>query len=259
MNLIMQKKNKTNAVEVLAILQARMSSTRLPGKVLKPILGKPMIQHQIERILRSTRIDKLVVATSTRKDDDQIEKLCNKIGVDIFRGSLENVLDRFYRAASRYKPNSTVRLTGDCPLTDPFYIDLLIDFYLEKDCDFSNNGTRPTLPHGLDAAIFSFYALEEAWKKANLPSDLEHVTPYILKRPEKFKIKFWKNKKNLSHLRWTVDEPADFEFVKKVYESLYPTNPEFNTKDILELIKEQPIIQEINSGFTRNAGIQHTF
>lgn len=233
-----------------------MSSTRLPGKVLMPILGKPMLQHQIERTLRSKKIDKLVIATSNEKEDNQIEILCKLIGVEIFRGSLDNVLDRFYKATLKYSPICIVRLTGDCPLTDPYYIDQVIDFYLTENCDFVNNCDPPTLPDGLDVGVFSFAALKEAWLNAKLPSEIEHVTPYIKKKPEKFKLSSWQNTHDLSHLRWTVDEPEDFEFVKKVYEHLYPSNPEFNTKDVLTLLEKMPTLMKINAHFIRNEGMK---
>ena len=239
---------------IIAILQARVSSTRLPGKVLKPILGKPMLQHQVERILKSKKIDKLVIATSNDSSDEAIYKLCKTIKIDCYRGSLDNVLDRFYWTAKRYNPTSIVRLTGDCPLIDPFFIDELINFYMDENCDYASNCLEPTLPDGLDAEIFTFKALEKAWKEAELPSEREHVTPYINSNPDIFRVRSWKYKIDLSHMRWTVDEKEDFELVKKIYEQLYNTIPDFNTDDILNLLKKYQDLTQINSMYIRNEG-----
>lgn len=240
---------------ILALLQARMTSSRLPGKVLKPILGRPMLERQVERILRSQRIDRLIVATSLTPEDDAIRALCKSIGIDCFRGDLENVLDRFYQAARQYNPEHLIRLTGDCPLTDPVLIDELVDFYVERECDYASNCHEPTLPDGLDAEIFSFTALEQTWKEAVLPSHLEHVTLFIRSHPERFKIACYKYHQDLSHFRWVVDEPEDLEFVRRIYEILYPVKPDFQTEDILALLEREPKLVEINKQFKRNGGI----
>jgi glutamate-1-semialdehyde 2,1-aminomutase len=244
-------------MRIIAILQARVSSQRLPGKVLKPILGISMLQHQIERISRACRIDQLVVATSTDISDNGIEDLCKNIQVPIFRGHLDDVLDRFYQAAMLYHPEHIVRLTGDCPLIDPEIIDQVIDYYLQGDYDFASNAIEPTFPDGLDVEVFRFRALVDAWKNAKMPFQREHVTSYIYNKPNCFKIGLYKNReKNLSCLRWTVDEPQDFEFVTRVYEQLYPTNPAFSTVDILKLLDNNPQLNEINHQFKRNEGLQ---
>jgi spore coat polysaccharide biosynthesis protein SpsF (cytidylyltransferase family) len=243
-------------ITTLAILQARMSSTRLPGKVMEPILGRPMIERQIERLMRCRRVDQLIMATSNHPADDDLEILCRRLGVPCFRGDLENVLDRFYQAAKPYNPKHVVRLTGDCPLTDPRLIDELIDFYLESQCDYASNCQEPTLPDGLDAEIFSFAALEQIWKEAVLPSHLEHVTSFFRSNPERFKIGSYRYHKDLSALRWTVDESEDLDFVRRVYEELYPSNPEFQTEDILALLKREPELMEINRRFERNSGMK---
>ena len=239
---------------ILAILQARMTSSRLPGKVLRPILGRPMLERQIERILRSKRIDRLVVATSLNPEDDAIEALCRRLEVDCFRGDLQNVLDRFYQAARQYDPNHVIRLTGDCPLVDPVLVDKLVDFYLAQKCDYASNCQEPTLPDGLDAEVFSFTVLEQTWKEAELPSHLEHVTPFIRSNPERFKSCCYKYHKDLSHLRWVVDEPEDLEFIRQIYETLYPDEPEFETEDVLALLERKPELVKINRRFERNEG-----
>ena len=239
---------------ILAILQARLSSTRLPGKVLKKILGVPMLQLQLERLGRVKKVDKLLVATSDRPEDRELFSLCENIGIDCFRGSLDDVLDRFYRAAGKYKPEHIVRLTGDCPLTEPEVIDRVIEYHLKGRYEYTATGLEPTFPHGVGAEIMRFEILERAWLEAKLPSEREHVTPYIWKRPNQFKIGRYKNNDDLSHYRWTVDEPEDFEFVTCVYEALYPQKPDFNMVDILELLKENPELTKINAAFSRNEG-----
>jgi spore coat polysaccharide biosynthesis protein SpsF len=241
---------------ILAILQARLSSRRLPQKVLKPLLGKPMILRQIERLQRSKKIDKLVVATSNESSDDSIETLCRLNDIHCFRGSLNNVLDRYYQAASLDNPDFIVRLTADCPLTDPNVIDDVISFYMEGDYDYASNALSPTFPDGLDIEIFKYSCLKQAWIEARLSSEYEHATPYIYNNPKKFKLGNYENSEDLSHLRWTVDEPEDFEFVTKIYESLYPTNPEFSMYDILGLLDKQPNLININNMYARNEGYQ---
>lgn len=241
---------------ILAILQARLSSTRLPQKVLKPLLGRPMVLRQIERIQRSKKIDELVVATSDEASDDPLEMLFNENGVNCFRGSLDDVLDRYYQAAILWDPEYIVRLTADCPLTDPNVIDDVISFYMNGDYDYVSNSVPPTFPDGLDIEIFKFSCLKQAWQEAQLSSEREHATPYIYNNPQKFKLGNYENTTDLSHLRWTVDEPEDFEFVEKIYKELYPFNPEFVMRDILKLLNKQPELLEINNMFARNEGYQ---
>ncbi len=245
-------------VEILAILQARMSSTRLPGKVLKPILGRPMLALQIERVLQSKKIDKLVVATSVDPTDDSIEALCRELSIPCFRGSLDDVLDRFYKAALNFQPKHIVRLTGDCPLIDPDILDELITFYLKGNYDYASNSREPTFPDGLDAEIFKFDVLEKAWKEAKLPSQREHVTSFIYQHPERFSLGIYKNAVDLSFHRWTVDYEEDFEFVSKIFEELYPKNPRFRMADILKFLELHPELVEINKKFKRNEGFERS-
>ncbi len=242
-------------VDVLGIIQARVSSTRLPRKVLKPILGRPMLERQIERVRSCRLIDKIILATSTGPEDRALSDLGKLIDVEVFRGDLDNVLDRFYRAAEKFSPRHVVRLTGDCPLIDPRAIDDLITFYFNGNHDFASNCTHPTYPDGLDAEIFRFEVLELAWKEAVLPSHLEHVTLFFEDQPERFRLGNLFHSEDLSDLRWTVDEPEDFEFVTKVYEALYPKNPEFGMGDVLSLLQERPELTAINRRFDRNEGL----
>lgn len=241
---------------ILAILQARVSSSRLPGKVMKPILGQPMLARQIERLARCRRFERLIVATSVEASDDAIETLCRQLDIVCRRGSLDDVLDRFYRAALPEAPDHVVRLTGDCPLADPALIDALIDFHLAQGYDYSSNCHVPSLPDGLDAEVMRFSALEAAWREARLPSEREHVTPFIRKHPERFRIGLWRHPVDLSQLRWTVDEAEDFEFVSRVFAALYPSNPAFGMQDVLDLLARQPELAAINRGLRRNAGFE---
>lgn len=235
-----------------------MSSSRLPGKVLKPILGKPMLARQIERLRRARRIDELMVATSDEASDDPIADLCRVENVALFRGSLNDVLDRYYRAACTRRPSHVVRLTGDCPLTDPVIVDGIIEFALDGDYDFASNAMRRTFPTGLDASIMKLRCLEEAWREAKLPSEREHVTPFIYYRPGRYRLGKFAQATDESHLHWAVDEAQDFEFATKVYDTLYPSKPEFDTDDTMEMLEREPIIAriqrrvEINEGWLRS-------
>lgn len=244
---------------ILAILQARVSSTRLPGKVLKPILGRPMLTRQLERIKRSKLIDKLIVATSNDLSDSPIFELCIKEEVACFRGSLDDVLDRFFNAAKSYKPDHIVRLTGDCPLADPVLIDEIISNHLNGDYDYSSNTLEATFPDGLDTEVFKYKCLEQAWKEAVLPSQREHVTPFIHQQPNRFKIGNFKNNVDLSGLRWTVDEQADFELISIIYNSLYTKNPKFTTNDILVFLDSHPDLKTMNTHYERNEGMRKSF
>ena len=239
---------------MLALLQARCSSSRLPGKVLKPILGQPMLARHIERLRRSRHISPLVVATSTEASDDPLAALCATLDIQCRRGSLNDVLDRFYQAAAPFKPDHLIRLTGDCPLADPEVIDACIEFHLAGDFDYTTNALQPSFPDGLDVEVFRFSALTQAWQEATLPSDREHVTPFIYRHAERYRIGHYKQAEDLSWLRWTVDQPADFAMVEKVYEALYPNQPAFTTRDIVRWLATHPEVAGLNANIGRNEG-----
>lgn len=240
---------------VLAILQARVTSTRLPNKVLAPILGQPMLTRQIERLRRATTLDKLVVATSDDVSDDPLAALCAAIGVPCHRGSLNDVLARFQGACTAFGPaDHIVRLTGDCPLADPAVIDAVVRHHLASGADYTANAIEPTWPDGLDVEVMRAAVLQRAFDEARLPSEREHVTPYIHKHPERFRIEHVKGDRDLSTLRWTVDEPADLAFVTEIYAALYPNNPDFDTAAILALIEQRPELAKLNGQFLRNEG-----
>ncbi len=240
---------------IAAFIQARMASTRLPGKVLKPILERSMLELQIERVQSCKTIDHIVVVTSTSTDDQQIADLCQRLNIDVFRGNLEDVIDRFYQAAKQFNPDHIVRLTGDCPLIDPKIVDDTVRLYLEQQCDYGTNCMPPTYPDGLDVEIFSFYLLELAWKEATLPSQREHISVFFEGQPQRFKIANLAHEEDLSAMRWTVDEPEDFKFVKRVFEALYPGNPSFGMEDVLNLLRKRPELAKLNKHFVRNEGL----
>lgn len=239
---------------ILAILQARCSSSRLPNKVIKNILGTPMLIHQINRIKKSRLIDKLVVATTDDSTDDTLVKILEENNIEYYRGSLNDVLDRFYSVAQIYNPDHVVRLTGDCPLTDWDVIDNIINVHLENNNDYTCNCLEYSFPDGLDVEVMKYDILKKAWENAKLPSQREHVTLYI-NRNKKFKIENIKNKIDLSMYRWTVDEEADYSFVKAVYERLYKKNQYFTMNDVLKLLEEDAELFNINSMFGINEGL----
>lgn len=239
---------------ILAILQARMSSSRLPGKVLKPILGQPMLALQIERIKRAKKIDKIILATSTQQEDEALVALARSLDIAYCQGSLQHVLERFYQAALPYQPEHIVRLTGDCPVVDPELIDQLIEFYLQGDFDYV--ALDPQFPDGLDVEIMSWQVLREAYTEAALPSEQEHVTFFIKQRPERYHLGIVKSTNDYSNLRWTVDEQKDFELIQKIYEALYLVKPNFSWEDVLNLVNQHPHLKNYNIEYKRNEGLQ---
>lgn len=242
----------------LAILQARTSSRRLPGKVLKPILGKPMLEWQIARIRRAKTIETLVVATSERKEDDPIEALSKQLGIACFRGSLNDVLDRYYQCATSYSAEHVVRLTGDCPLSDPEVIDQVVNYHMNGNYDYTSNALEPTWPHGLDVEAVRFKSLAEAHAEARLPSEREHVTLFLYKNPDRYRIGSITRKTDLSDFRVTVDEPEDFEVVTQIYGHLYPKNPDFTLEDIVTFLRGNPRLRNLNIKFKRHEGLRHS-
>ncbi len=240
---------------ILAILQARVSSRRLPGKVLRPILGEPMILRQIERLQRSRLIDRLVLATSVDDSDDPLAALVDGAGLHVHRGSLDDVLDRFITAATAYEPTWVVRLTGDCPLADPKLIDQVIESTVDASSDYGSNNIEPTYPDGLDVEVIRYQVLKDIWRAGGSSAEREHVTLGIYRHPERFRLLSVKNEPDLSALRWTVDELPDFLFVERVYGALYPSNPSFETGDVLALLADHPELVELNAGIRRNEGL----
>jgi glutamate-1-semialdehyde 2,1-aminomutase/spore coat polysaccharide biosynthesis protein SpsF len=239
---------------VVAILQARMSSSRLPGKVMLPILGRPMIGWLIERVRKCRHIDRLVVATSTERSDDSLVEYVSSLGVDTFRGSLDDVLGRFAAASERFPAQHYVRLTGDCPLADPEIIDRTIDRHLSSGADFTSNSHEPSFPDGLDTEVMTARTLRRAAVGASLPAEREHVTLYVRRRPDLFRIETLKNEQDLSEYRLTVDTPADFTLVTGIFAALSPGGV-FGLTDVVRLLEQSPNLRELNSDSVRNEGL----
>jgi glutamate-1-semialdehyde 2,1-aminomutase/spore coat polysaccharide biosynthesis protein SpsF len=244
----------STTVDILGVLQARASSSRLPGKVLKPLVGEPMLIRQLERLGRARKIGRLIVATSTDPSDDVLAQALAARGIECHRGSLDDVLDRFYRAAAKHSPKHVVRLTGDCPLADPVLIDQVIEFHLRGGFDYSSSALEPTYPDGLDVEVATFAALETAFKEATTKSDREHVMPFLHRQPARFKLGSFKGERDLSMLRWTVDEADDFDLISQIYEELYPKNAAFSTADVLALLERRPALKTSNTRHGRNEG-----
>jgi spore coat polysaccharide biosynthesis protein SpsF (cytidylyltransferase family) len=266
---------------VVAIVQARMGSRRLPGKVLLDIAGVPMLWHVVQRARRATTLHHVLVATSTATADDAVAAWCASTGVACWRGSEHDVLDRYYQAARQEEADVVVRLTADCPLLDPEVIDEVVTCFLTGTYDYVSNVAPPTFPDGLDTEVMSFATLQRAWQEARQPAEREHVTPYVRQHPELFRLANVTHSPDLSGLRWTVDEAADLRFVRAVYSSLslweraggeglyrlanlskapHP-NPlpqgegrDFGLHDICALLASQPDLGQINSHLARHAG-----
>lgn len=240
---------------ITAIIQARMSSIRLPGKVLLDIEGKPLLAHVVDRVRLARLIDRIVIATTENEKDRAIINFAEGEGIPFYVGSEDDVLDRFYRTAKERAAENIVRITPDDPFKDPEVIDKVVDYYLGHggEVDYVSNTIKPTYPEGLDVEVFSFNALERAWREAKAPSEREHVTPYIWNHPELFRLANIENDEDLSDMRWTLDNEADLRFTREVYARLYHGQV-FLMKDILALLHTEPELAHINQGAARNAG-----
>ena len=236
-------------MNVVIIVQARTGSTRLPGKILKKIRERPLLEYLLERLKRVEKSNEICVATTTKVQEQPILDICSRMSVKTFRGSEEDVLERYFLAAQEFKADAIVRVTSDCPLIDPVEIDRLIKYYLENSdrYDYIADGLERSYPVGMGAEIFSFEALRKAHENAKSKSEREHVTPYIHRNPDLFRLGNIAYKEDQKDHRWTVDTPEDFELITKIIESLYPTKPEFTIEDILHLFEKNPQWKKINS------------
>lgn len=234
-------------MKVLAIVQARMGSTRLPGKVLRDLAGEPMLARVVARLSRAGRLAGVVVATTTQPADDAVAGLCRSRSWPVFRGREEDVLDRYYQAARAYAADAVVRVTADCPLIEPAVVDRVVREFAERQPEVayvSNVVPTRTYPHGLDTEVFTFAALERAWREDANPTWREHVTPYLYRRPELFRIYCVCHDSDLSTMRWTVDTPEDWEFVNRVYRHF--GHDRFSWHDVLALLEQRPDWQQLN-------------
>lgn len=239
-------------MKIVAIIQARMNSERLPGKVIMNLANKPVLMHIVERLSFCKMLDAIVVATSEESSDDLIYNLCSENKIECFRGSLDDVLDRYYHCSKKYSADAVLRITGDCPAIDPKIVDAVISGF--KKGDYDCYGLGGEFPDGLDCTVYSSSALDIAWENAELPSEREHVGPYIEKNKELFSNGSLDLFNNLGNHRWTLDEPKDFLFLSKIFDELYDPKQPFETNDILYFLNENPHIYEINSKIVRNEG-----
>ncbi|MBF9237698.1 glycosyltransferase family protein [Hymenobacter sp. BT683] len=237
---------------ILTVVQARMGSSRLPGKVLLPLAGQPLLVRMVERVQRAHLAGTIVVATTTDAADDAVAACCAAHGLECFRGSALDLLDRHYQAARHYGADVVLKIPSDCPLIDPGVIDEVVGFYLHfaDRYDFVSNLHPATFPDGNDVEVMPFEALETAWREAQRPLEREHTTPFFWENPGQFRLGnvAWDSGKDfsMSH-RWTIDYPEDYKFISAVYEALYPTNAAFGLDDILALLVRRPDIAQLNA------------
>lgn len=237
-----------------AIIQARCGSTRFPNKVFADVNGKPLIWHVVNRLTHAKTINKIVIATTINEKDDKIEKWCNENNVACYRGSENDVLNRYYSASVAFPSDIVVRITADDPFKEPAVIDAVVNKLINEGFDHVTNNFPPSWPEGLDCEAFTFAALEASEKSANDAFEREHVTQYIYHNPDKFKIGNVASPKNLSYLRWTIDKEVDYEMVKAVYAHRNPANTDILLLDeILDILEKNPEIKEINSSVERSA------
>jgi spore coat polysaccharide biosynthesis protein SpsF len=235
----------------VAIVQARMTSTRLPGKVLMPIRGRPMLAWQLDRLGHIREDVRLAVATTTNQSDDRVVALCETMQIPVIRGSEGDVLDRYRTAASLLGADPIIRITSDCPLIDPDVTRQVLELWETERVDYASNTIERTFPQGLDTEVLSAAALDSAWHGATERFEREHVTPYIYLRPDRFRLANLVGATDESRHRWTVDTPEDLAFVRAVYHALAADRPDFRTADVLALIAERPALGLINRGVTQ--------
>jgi spore coat polysaccharide biosynthesis protein SpsF len=234
------------APRVAVVVQARMTSTRLPGKVLEPVLGRPLLAYGLERLRDVAGAPIRVVATTANGVDDAIARVAAEEGFLVVRGSEHDVLDRFAQAATRTEADVVVRVTADCPLIDPEIVDDVIARYLAGGVDYVSNTIERTYPRGLDVEVMRAAALLEAAAEAQTPAQREHVTPYLYQHPDRFRIAQVRQGNDMSSERWTVDVPEDLELVRRVIEALYPARPRFRMRDVVALLDANPAWRHLN-------------
>ena len=243
-------------LRIIAITQARTGSTRLPGKVLKEVNGKSLLEIHLKRVLRSTKISGLIVATTTNEEDSAIVDIANTLGLKSSRGSVNDVLDRFYQALQGFSPDYVVRITSDCPLVDPILIDKIVQHTLDHNLDYCSNTLDPSYPDGQDVEVMKYSALQKAWHEAKLASEREHVTPYIWKNSSYkggslFTSDNFQEGFSYGHLRMTVDEPKDLEVIIRIITHLGFDKGWF---DYAQYLEENPEIKRFNETIARNEG-----
>lgn len=232
--------------EIVVIIQARMGSTRLPGKIMKDLCGKPVLWHIYNRLSYSKKKNKIVIATTGNKEDDIVEQFCKENNIHSYRGSESDVLLRYYESAKLYCADIIIRITSDCPLIDPQILDSMIEQFDTINVDYLSNLLMRTFPRGLDVEIFTFHALEKAHQEAKKVYEREHVTPYFYQNPGIFSLYNYQNKIDYSFHRWTLDTEDDYKLIEKIYEKLYSKGQIFFWNDVLYLFEKFPGLYEIN-------------
>ncbi len=239
----------------IAIIQARIASTRFPGKVLKKILGRSVLEHYLFRVKHSKSLDKIVVATTVDTRDDAIESLVERLGVSCFRGSETDLLDRYYQCAKKYGAETVVRLTSDNPFVDYRIIERALSIIEHEKVDLVTNHFRPTYPEGLDIEVYSFEALQHSWRNARKPSEREHVFPYIYNHRDRFRIINFTQDRDWSRFRLTMDYECDYQVAVLIYQELYRENSVFLQEEIVAFLEEHPEIVDMNSHIKRKEGV----
>jgi spore coat polysaccharide biosynthesis protein SpsF (cytidylyltransferase family) len=239
---------------VVGIIQARCDSTRLKNKVLANIEGKPLIERIYSRVKQVELIDQVVIATTNSAVDNVLTDWCIRKKINVFRGSEQNVLERFYECAKLYSADIIVRITADDPFKDSIIINHAVDLLIKNNYDYVSNTIKPTFPEGIDVEVFRFDSLKSAFQSARLDSEKEHVTPYIWKNIDKFSLYNFEHNKNISHLRWTIDYPEDLEFARAIYKKLQVKNDMFYMQDVLSVLDEFPELLDIQKKIIRNEG-----
>jgi len=244
----MKENKKESSQKIVAIVQARVTSTRLPGKVFMDIKGKPMIWHVINRLKYSKKLDEIILTIPDTRENDELEKFAKKNNIKYFRGSEKDVLSRYYEAARKFKADIIVRITSDCPLIDPRIVDVVVENHLNAKANYTSNTLKRTFPRGLDVEVVSFEALEKTHKEATEDYQREHVTSYIYEHPEIFKLESVEaqGKLNRPELRITVDTEEDFQLIKEIYKHLYKPRKIFYAQDIIDLLETHPRLIKIN-------------
>ncbi len=241
---------------VLALIQARTGSTRLPGKVLLDLAGKTALEHVIERIRHCKLVDDYIVATTINRQDLPIVNLCVSLGVRVYCGCEEDPLERYFQAARLYGGEHIIRIKADCPAIDPRIVDEAVALHIKTGADYTTNTLQRTYPVGQDVEIVTRQTLQRLWQCAKLFSEREHVTLYIHKHPDEFHTEHLKYSRDYSEKRWTMDEPADYEFMKIIFNKLYPKNPIFSMEEILNFLEKHPELENLNAHIPADAGIR---
>ena len=242
-------------MRVVAIIQARMGSSRLPGKVLQDIGGSTMLARVVRRTQRAASLDEVIVATTVETDDEVIVAECKRLSVPVFRGDKEDVLDRYYQAAQAYHAAIIVRITSDCPLIEPEVVDQVVRACLDAQADYASNTLQRTYPRGLDTEVMTLSALELAWRQATEPYQRIHVTPYLYQHPDQFKLLSVTDDQDHSRYRWTVDTPDDLAFVREVYRRL-DNDDAIRWTQVLDLLEREPALLRINTGVPQKELLQ---